>query len=314
MNKTRENVATLVKGIIDKDKGMIHVKSSALIPYYVNKSKHMFEIGPEDESELIFGSNDHKHYHEDFNEIKEHQLKLSQELGANYIFASYFYCERKLVNISTPFMILSEKETDFLVRNYYKDVPEKISKAASELGIKLFDKYYSHYAHSNIERFEHYPYDESQDINSFFKFVFFLPYEEQNLEANKSILKRWGLFSEEIFIKEYSKGKYFQEYFNQIGEYYQKKIVESIKCLERNRDLDIFLMKKGFMMGESSIIDIYKEDTKTFIKHFEKLSDESKKIVVEKIYEEAIINDEVARWLEKKYSDLLREVGFSGGN
>jgi len=322
--KDKENLGILVKSIIEKDHGMIRVKDSALIPYYLSNSKYMVEIEPEDKIELRFLKSLKPTIEEDFDDLKSEHLRLAKELNTNYIFASTYYENHGvLVSIANPFRIISDEETEFLLKNFYKNVPEKVSKAAEELEIVLYDKLYSYYAQGNISKIDSLLHDSKglwEKYSPFLNFVFNLPYDEQNIDTNKKILKRYsGCFNcieelvKEALVKEYSQGKHFQEYFESIDHFEQKKVVEAIKGLERKPDHDVYLLKKGYIAGEDSAINLYKQDAQGFMNYFRKLSDESRKIIIEKIYEDSFVNQEVVDWLEKSYTDLLREVGFSGG-
>ncbi len=314
--KDKKNVSTLVNSIIEKDLSMIRVKDSALIPYYVKNSKYMVEAEPEDKAEVIFYAHEKPSNKKDFDALKESNLKHAQESSANYIFVSYLYEPNgTLIGITNPFKIISENEIGFLLKNFYKDVPKEVSKAASELGITLFDKYYSSYLKNKLDDV-YTSREEFDNYLRFINFVFNLPYEEQNLKINKKILDR-GFHNFDtigILVKEYSQGKYFQEYFDVLYESDKENVVSRITALERNKDHDVFLLKKGFVVGEDSALQLYRQDDpKAFTNYFEKVSHESKKILIEKIYEEPEVNQEVVDWLEKNYMPLLREVGFSGG-
>lgn len=315
----RKDVEILVKDIIRKDPGMIHVKDSALIPYYVHNSKYMFEIEPKDKGALQFLMFKERTIEDDFKGLKSLHLGLAEETDANYIFASTFYENNgKLISTVTPFQIISDKETDFLIRNYYKDVPKEISEAALNLGIRLFDWHYSNYKDGKV----HYTnYSDKEGLDTciaFQRFVFTLPYEDQVLEENKKILGHLRIEDfTNILAKEYSEGRYFQEYFKVIsgfrGEYRKEELVSRIKALKRNKDYDIFLLKEGFVVGEKSIVDAYKEDTQAFIQNFKGLSAESQRMVIEELYKDSFVNPKAIKWLEENYTPLLREVGFLGG-
>lgn len=306
---TKGNIAVLVKSIIEKDPGMIRVKDSAMISYYVNKSKYMFEIEPKDKAKLNLYKCMCSTIEKEFNKAKGHHLKFAGNLGANYIFVSNFYEHGNLLSVMHPFMVISEAESDFLIRHYYKDVPEKVSKAAKNLGITLFDE-----AHPRYLRIDH-----TKSLpgfsSAFLNFIFALPYEEQNIEANKRIMQsNSNIDSISILTREYAQGKYFQDYFDSIPNNSKKRLVSEINLLERNPDHDIFLLKKGFVVSELDPVAIYREDTKSFISYFEKLGLEAKKFVIEKIYSESFVNQKAVDWLNKNYAPLLREVGFLGEN
>lgn len=311
--KDKENIEILVKSIIEKDIHMVHVKDSALIPYYLSNSKYMIEIEPEDKSELRFLHFQGHKIEDDFNGIKSGHLELAKNLSANYIFASTYHENRGvLISVANPFRIISDKEEEFLLKNFYKDVPENVSKAARGLELILYDKLYSHYFKGDINEM----YNAlRQNSYGFINFVFGLPYEEQNIESNKNLLQEYSSGDLiHIITKEYSEGKHFKEYFEAFGHYFSStKVVEALKDLERKPDNDVYIFKKGFVLGEDSAIRLYRQDAQGFMNYFQKLGDESRKIIIEKIYEDSFINQDVVDWLEKSYTDILREVGFSGG-
>lgn len=313
----KESLGILVKSIIEKDPCMIRVKDSALIPYYLSNSKYMIEVEPEDKSELRFLTSQKPTIKEDFNHLKIEHLRLAKELNTNYIFASTYYENHGvLVSVATPFLIISKKEEEFLLKNFYKDVPEEVSKAAGELRMVLYDKIYTYYMQGKMERFGdilHSDVRSWDNYSPFLSFVFDLPYEDQNIESNKKILRAFSYNPVGIVVKEYSEGKHFKEYFENISPFEGKKVVEALKDLERKPDHDVYLLKKGFVLGEDSAVNLYRQDAQAFINYFRKLGNESRKIIIEKIYEDSFVNQEVVDWLEKSYTDILREVGFSGG-
>ena len=321
MMSKNSSVAFLVKAIIEEDPGMIRVKDSALVSYYVSNSRYMIELDLEDKKFNIFTEHTGD-IEDDFENLGEMQRAFAKELGANYLFTSYLYPpSARLTAVATPFMILSENEIDFLVKKYYKDVPEGISRAAYELGIKLYEKEYRNY--SNLEssgELDHLILNMKDDnqISDFFSIVFSLPYEEQNITANKAIFRSYIRYFdfEEVLVRDYSKGEYFQEYFESLSHNIKSMVASRIESLEqRNLNNDVFLLKERFFVKGVNLIELYKNDTESFIKYFEGgLNLESQKFLIEEIYKESFINQEVVEWLEKNYAHLLREVGFTGGN
>jgi len=316
--KEKKDLEVLVKTIIQKDENMIHIKDSALIAYYPHKAKYIIEVEPEKNFDLRFLVFQGKTHLADFNGMKAKQLELAKKLVANYIFVSNFYDNGRLVGVVTPFRIISRKEEEFLLKNFYKDVPEEVSEAAEDLEVMLYDKLYSYYIKGRVDMFGEilHANRNTWDDSPFFDFVFNLPYEEQNIESNKKMLRitpiNFDLVG--VIVKEYAEGKHFHEYFENISNSEGKKVVEAIKHLERKPDNDVFLLTKGYVVGEDSAMHLYRQNMpQAFINYFKKLNDESKKLLIEKIYEEPYVNHEVVAWLEKDYTYLLREVGFSGG-
>lgn len=153
-------------------------------------------------------------------------------------------------------------------------------------------------------------------LNEFEDFVFFsLPYEEQNIESNKAILKSSSNldFVAAVLSKEYSEGKYFQEYFEVVSKEIQDKTVESLKSLPSRKPVyDSFLWSKGFHNIELDYVSMYKDDANTFIDYFTKRSVQEKKVILKDIIGCDFVNEKVADWLNQNEADLLREVGLNG--
>lgn len=158
--------------------------------------------------------------------------------------------------------------------------------------------------------------DNNHLTNEFLDFVFFsLPYEEQNIESNKNILKSSSNsdFVVAVLGKEYSEGKYFQEYFEVLEKENQGRVVASLKSLPNKKPVyDSFLWSKGFQNIELDYISMYKDDAKGFIEYFKKKSIEEKKTILKDVMNCDSINEEVADWLTQNEVDILREVGFNG--
>ena len=212
--KNKKNVKTLASNIIKKNAGMIHVKDSAMIPYYINNSQYMVELGYMDNAYLhcVYGKSDS--YEADFKKVKFKQLEFARGRGANYLFSSNVYQGESLVSVLTPFAIIAEDEIDFLVQNYYKDVPEEVSKAAEELGITIFDKHYDAYIRGDNRDLRKIFGSGTRKSFEFLNFAFTLPYEEQNIDMNKWAISNGHRANYiEILTKEYAGGKHFKEYF-----------------------------------------------------------------------------------------------------
>lgn len=145
----------------------------------------------------------------------------------------------------------------------------------------------------------------------FFDFVFSLPYGEQNIEANKAILKNLSdTASCKILQKEYSEGKYFKDYFSLLSEGCQKKVVDSIKSSpKQDVSLNSWLFSQGFDV-KMSHLELYKNDTEAFITYFKRSEKYVKELIVSDLFNCDYINKGVIEFLEKEYSQLLRDVSF----
>ena len=153
-------------------------------------------------------------------------------------------------------------------------------------------------------------------LSSFYNFVFALPYEEQNIEANKHILNSCqnipGLDYLKIMTDEYSKDKYFQEYFDSLGGEQQQKVVRCLQAAEQERNIahDSFLWSKGFNEISLDYMQLYKKDASEFIEYFSSKQPKEKKIILKDIMGCDYTNKEVAEWLDENELDLLREVSM----
>lgn len=152
-------------------------------------------------------------------------------------------------------------------------------------------------------------------LSDFFNFVFSLPYEEQNIEVHKEILKSppEGVYYLKILSQEYSRGKYFQEYFNCLDKDKQKLVVHYLEPVaERNPINDSFLWSKGFKDISLDHVVLYKENAEDFIEYFRNRTVEEKKVILKCIMDCDFTNEEVANWINEHEAELLREVGFNG--
>lgn len=156
----------------------------------------------------------------------------------------------------------------------------------------------------------------TQISDNFFNFVFTLPYEDQNIEANKSILKHSPTnFGYTYFlVQEYSSGKHFQEYFDCLDAEKQKKIVGHLKSVsKKNLDHNAFLWKKGFKDIDVDYMRLYKTDYEGFIDYFAGRTTDEKRIMLKDIMDADFVNEKVTSWLNENYLDIIREVGLSDG-
>ncbi|MDP2906431.1 MAG: hypothetical protein Q8O03_00675 [Nanoarchaeota archaeon] len=152
-------------------------------------------------------------------------------------------------------------------------------------------------------------------LAEFFNFVFFLPYEDQNITVNKNILK---LHSDQIdyirvMVKEYVSGDNFGKYFECLDGERQKRVVHSLSTISEKRPIyDSFLWSKGFKNLSLNHLELYKNDSKGFIEYFTRKTLEEKKAILKDVMDCEFTNEGAIDWLNENEQDLIREVGFNG--
>jgi len=148
----------------------------------------------------------------------------------------------------------------------------------------------------------------------FVNFIFNLPYEDQNVTANKIILKeKKSVNLCKTLAKEYAKGKYFEEYFSILDEEDKQKVVDGLKNVPRNLIYDSFLWNNGFKNVDPDYLKLYKENTEGFIEYFSsKSSHEERKTIIGDVLKCEHMNQEVIDWLDVNEPEILREVSFNG--
>lgn len=152
-------------------------------------------------------------------------------------------------------------------------------------------------------------------LPDFLDFVFSLPQEDQNIKVNMKIFQ---LLPEKldftgILVKEYSRGKYFQDYFICLDADKQGKVVDSLKTIQkRNPTHDSFLWSRGFKDVGMDYLKLYRENTDLFIEYFSSRGLEEKKIIMKDVMESDFVNEKVISWLNEKETALIREVGLDG--
>ncbi|MDP2908807.1 MAG: hypothetical protein Q8N77_03290 [Nanoarchaeota archaeon] len=137
---------------------------------------------------------------------------------------------------------------------------------------------------------------EADILNDFYNFVFSIPYDDQNIDVNKAILKssQDSLDYVRILEREYSQGRYFQDYLN---------------CLDsQNRNCVLGKIKDW----STDHLRLYKEDTQGFINYFSAKELKEKKIILRSVMDSDFINEAVIDWLNEHETDLVREVGLNG--
>lgn len=148
----------------------------------------------------------------------------------------------------------------------------------------------------------------------FIRFVFKLPYEDQNVAVNKLLFKNFNhlLDVESILLKEYEQGTHFKDYFELLDKDRQENIVSMVKCSGiKNEGCNVFLWSQGFKDIGLDYLKFYKEDATGFIEYFSSRSPEEKKFMIRDVMGCDFVNEEVVKWLNDNETDLVREVGLN---
>ena len=149
----------------------------------------------------------------------------------------------------------------------------------------------------------------------FLKFVFELPYEDQNIEMNKVLFKSFkkDLNTDFILLEEFKQGKYFKEYFELLDKDGQEEIVSLIKESNlKNPEYNAFLWSKGYKNVDLDYLSLYNKCSQGFVEYFQSRSTEEKKMILNDLMDCEFTNNEVVNWLNENEQDLIREVGFNG--
>jgi len=150
-------------------------------------------------------------------------------------------------------------------------------------------------------------------LQGFLNFVFTIPYEDQSLDINEEILKSFkSLDYMDVFLKEYSEGKYFEKYFSCLDKKRRKRVINSLKSVSRNPILDSFLWKEGFRDLDVDYLELYKSNAEDFIKYYKEKDHEAQKIILSDIMDCGFINKDVVDWLNENEELHMREVGLNG--
>lgn len=152
--------------------------------------------------------------------------------------------------------------------------------------------------------------------SDFFRFVFSLPSEDQDVETNKLLLKHHPslLNVDTILLKEYSQGKFFKEYFGILDCHQKENVLNLLKdCLSRNPEYDSFLFSLGFkdVMNLSDYRSWGKNDPKTFIDSFQKECREKKVAILKDLFDSESVSEDVINWLNENELALVKEAGLS---
>ncbi len=240
--------------------------------------------------------------------------KYSYLEDANYFFLtnisiikqerSRYSYDQKVPFIITPYALIGKNEKQDLKRLCYKDVPANILYAMTVLRIDDYVDNYKSYIDNN---------NSSNLRDDFYNFVFSIPYEDQNIEWNKTFL-RYHKVSDyvDILINEYTKGKHFQEYFECLpNNDKQQRVVRHLTSVkERDLSHDSFLWSQGFKEVNLDYMNMYKKDSQKFIEYFKSKEKDDKKIILKAIMDCDYTNKDAADWLNENELDLVREVSM----
>lgn len=255
---------------------------------------------------------------------KEDMIKSCSKINnANYIFVEnsqsysmadnhgYTYTCLSLMEKLSFFALIGDKEVDDIKKMFYKDVNPEIVRAMNFLNIKHFiNPYNSYIGDPYFLRYSR----SAEGLESFFEFVFTVPYENQNLSVNQEILRQYYYRVDfvEILTREYSDGRYFKEYFSCLDNSCKGMIVDNLKNVkERNPISDSFMWANGFKELKLDHLELYKNNTKGFTDYFNNRNVEERKTIVKDIMNCEVTNEEVIKWLNENHLDLIREVGFN---
>lgn len=154
----------------------------------------------------------------------------------------------------------------------------------------------------------------------FFDFIFKLPLEERNIETDKRILTEFShLFDcKEALLGDYRRiPEIFTQYLGVLEEEQQKSVVEFIKGLDKekqNPDINMQLFEFGFDGLYLQFLDLYQNNPAGFMKYLDGSDDAHRLEIIERLYthtlDEKNRNKETDTLLEKKYRDLIEEVGI----
>ena len=248
--------------------------------------------------------------------LVEHCTKVSD---ANYVFVEHTenlsfsdsYSMLHYVDTFSFFSLIGGEEVEELKKKFYKDVSVEIVRAMEILNIPNFAKLYKSYKEKEDWQFLHY----NSPPDDFFEFVFNLPYEDQNISTNMQFIREncHKVDYIEVLVKEYSNGKHFKDYFNCLRRYDQTILLDSLKNVkERSPVNDSFLWSQGFKELQLDHLELYKGNNQGFTDYFLNRKVDEQKVILNDIMGCDFVNEEVIKWLNENYSELIREVGFNG--
>ncbi len=114
---------------------------------------------------------------------------------------------------------------------------------------------------------------------------------------------------------------HYAEYSKKLA---QTKIVFTIGRIERDEAViseglakelgatlgDKINLKLKRYRGPIYHLELYEKNPKKFMRYFNEQSNTNKKNILRELLEHDKINDEVVKWLDKNYPDLIREIGL----
>ena len=228
----------------------------------------------------------------------------------------------KLVNFQSCIAYQSEGKAERrMIENHFQHSIEDLNKIFSIILNKeskipsdgWIKKGYFKFKKDEFEKYT--PIGRYKDVlHGFINFVFSMPYEDQNIHANKEILKSYAenMDYPEVMANEYAGGRHFKDYFMCLNNAQQHNVVNGMKnAPERDLTNDSFLWSKGFREINRNYMDLYKKDADEFIEYFKSKKQDDKKTILKDIMDCDYTNKAVAKWLHENEIALLRESSFS---
>jgi hypothetical protein len=328
----KENATRLLTGQLVKTNGQTFVTDTAHKKHLLEKAVAYYPVENEKPFTFRFAIDflcDSRHslskdkLENIVGDYKEGLIKYCSKVSdANYVFVensqsvsmagkySDVSCLSLMGDVSF-FALIGEKEVKNLQRMFYKGVDLEIVRAMNTLQMDHFIGYYKSYKEE--AHFLRY-YQEKQGTDNFLELLFTIPYEDQVLENNKGILQRFHYHIDyvEILTREYSNGKYFQDYFNCLESGNKKRVFDNLKNIKKRSPInDSFLWANGFKELKLDHLELYKNSAKNFIDYFNNRNLEEKKVILKDIMSYDFANEEIIKWLNETHLDLVREVGFN---
>ncbi len=200
-----------------------------------------------------------------------------------------------LKKFSIDFSLQPRSETTWIKRCNIENLIELINKGNPEYNILIYDS------------------PDDKLIHDFYRFAFEMPYEDQNIEANKGLLEKTPhLLDMDIILLREFQGKHFKEYFEVLNAENQKRIVWKIKNSGmENTANNSFLWSEGFKEVNLDHMNLYMEDADGFIEYFQTKNPEEKKIIIRDVLACDHTNSNIENWLNENEIELIREASFS---
>ncbi|MBI5148551.1 hypothetical protein HZA33_02635 [Candidatus Pacearchaeota archaeon] len=189
-------------------------------------------------------------------------------------------------------------------------------------GQRYFDKYLEEKAHSGekneysqrgIKIIKKNPFTQH-----FLEFVFRLPEEDKNEQANVEIIKQFShlINTSDIifgFYENRREDRKFMDYFEASNEEAKKTLLNMINSLQQhefNDEINEQLFKRGYQ-APVKIVRLYEQNPSDFMRYFSKVHTLERKKILDTLFElpKERINPEISRWLSENYAELVEEVG-----